>query len=239
VLTYPDDPSAYAVSHTYTFGAWLLVAPVIGNQDPVRQVYLPAGTWFDWFTGEAMSGGRTIDWQSADPMRMPLFARGGAIVPLLAEDAASLIDVPDALDVRVYPEGTTTFALADGTTFTSIESADRTTFAIDGTPRAVTVRVRFPEDPVTARVDDVDAAWTRDGDFVVVRLAPGAAELALWRVAPPVDPADPDAGPFDGGSATAGGCGCRSGEPTSAILLALLAVLALRMARARRALSPR
>lgn len=207
---------------------------VLTNQSPVREVYLPAGTWFDWFTGEELSGGRTISWQSDDPQAMPLFVRGGAIVPMLAGEVASLIEVPDALEVRVYPEGATTFDLADGMTLASTVSDDRTTLAITGTPRPITARIRFVGDPVAVRADGADAAWTRDGDFVVVALAPGTAELALWRVTPPVDPADPDAGPGDpDGVATAGGCGCQGGGGGS-LALAMLGLALLGATRRRR-----
>jgi hypothetical protein len=44
-------------------------------------VYLPAGTWFDYWTGKQYSGGTTIH-AEAPLETVPLYVRGGAIVPM-------------------------------------------------------------------------------------------------------------------------------------------------------------
>ena len=49
-----------------------------------RQVYLPAGDWYDWHTGELVGGAEFVIMPT--PMdRIPIFARGGAVIPMWAE----------------------------------------------------------------------------------------------------------------------------------------------------------
>ena len=51
-LHYPDDPRAVARGDEYLFGRDLLVAPVVEKGATSRSLYLPRGTWFDFWTHE-------------------------------------------------------------------------------------------------------------------------------------------------------------------------------------------
>ena len=63
-----------------------------------RQVYLPEGDWFDFWTNERHTGKQDITWKNPaqpDPpqSKIPVFVRSGAIVPLiLGEDVQTLCD---------------------------------------------------------------------------------------------------------------------------------------------------
>jgi alpha-D-xyloside xylohydrolase len=59
----------------------LLVAPLF-NGEHERVVRFPAGTWYDFETGERVSDGETRTIRRELPS-MPLFVRAGAIVPLM------------------------------------------------------------------------------------------------------------------------------------------------------------
>ncbi len=74
-LEHPDDPESRAVSDQYLLGPDLLVAPVVEEGATSREVYLPPGTWFHVWTGEAHEGGRriTVDAPIGSP---PVFSRG-------------------------------------------------------------------------------------------------------------------------------------------------------------------
>jgi hypothetical protein len=50
VLLHQDDPRTMSVEHTYYFGGDLLVAPIIEANASTRQLYLPEGEWFDFWT---------------------------------------------------------------------------------------------------------------------------------------------------------------------------------------------
>lgn len=81
LLTDQNDVNLVNVEDAYTVGNALLAAPVLGAARTARTVYLPKGTWFDWWTGRRYSGGHAVT--VAAPLdRVPLFARGGTMVPM-------------------------------------------------------------------------------------------------------------------------------------------------------------
>jgi alpha-D-xyloside xylohydrolase len=51
VMDYPEAPNAWTLDDQYILGEDLLVAPLFARQAE-RQVYLPHGEWFDFWTGE-------------------------------------------------------------------------------------------------------------------------------------------------------------------------------------------
>jgi alpha-glucosidase len=80
VLNYQDDPNTYNLDDEFMIGTDLLVAPVVKPDLTQRAVYLPKGVWYDYWTNKKYSGGVTI--QVAAPLEtVPMFVRGGAIVP--------------------------------------------------------------------------------------------------------------------------------------------------------------
>jgi alpha-glucosidase len=79
LLEYPEDGSVYGREDEFLFGADLLVAPVLREGVTQRDVYLPAGEWFDFWTGRRHAGGRSI----VVPVGLdsiPVFVRSGAVV---------------------------------------------------------------------------------------------------------------------------------------------------------------
>jgi alpha-D-xyloside xylohydrolase len=80
VLDYPDDPNTFTLDDQYLFGSSLLVAPILDESNR-RRVYLPEGTWIDWWSHEAVTGGRWITVEC--PLeQMPIWMKAGAIIPL-------------------------------------------------------------------------------------------------------------------------------------------------------------
>ena len=53
MLEYPKDPATYGLDDEVMFGRDVLVAPVVWPGASERSVYLPAGTWVDYWTGAA------------------------------------------------------------------------------------------------------------------------------------------------------------------------------------------
>lgn len=78
-LEYPADDRTAKVDDEFLFGSDLLAAPVIWDGFRERYVYLPAGDWFDYATGERHSGNSTIK-VSAPLDAIPLFVRGGGFI---------------------------------------------------------------------------------------------------------------------------------------------------------------
>jgi alpha-glucosidase (family GH31 glycosyl hydrolase) len=104
-LEWPRLEQSYRHFHEYYFGAEMLVAPVL-EADGKRTVYLPPGSWMDFFTGKHYRGDTTFTAHYA-PDATPVFVRAGAIVPeQVAARAGS-----GGLAINVYGEGNSRFDL--------------------------------------------------------------------------------------------------------------------------------
>jgi alpha-glucosidase/alpha-D-xyloside xylohydrolase len=79
-LHFPDDETASALGNQYMWGGDILVAPVYRKGAASREVYLPQGYWYDWWTHQSLDGNQYIE-KEVDLATMPLFVRAGAILP--------------------------------------------------------------------------------------------------------------------------------------------------------------
>jgi alpha-glucosidase/alpha-D-xyloside xylohydrolase len=117
-LHHPDDPAAVRRGDTYLYGRDMLVAPVVEKGAHARRLYLPHGRWYDFWTGEAVEGGREIA-RPVDLETLPLYVRAGAILPLdpVRQHLGESTDAPTEL--RVHPGADGRFALYedDGDSF--------------------------------------------------------------------------------------------------------------------------
>ena len=142
LLDWPDDPTTAVLDDQYLFGEWLLVAPILDESNQ-RQVYLPDGRWFNYWTDEVFDGPR---WLSVDaPLdTLLLYVRGGAILPL-APDMQYAEEKPwEPLTLEVYPHGNSQFILVDGSTetvYTSQEKAKTVKISLGIGRRQTIIRV--------------------------------------------------------------------------------------------------
>jgi alpha-glucosidase (family GH31 glycosyl hydrolase) len=111
-LHYPNDPEAVKLGDEYLWGRDLLVAPVVEKGAKLRRVYLPEGDWFDWWTGEKLSGKHWIERQ-VDLATIPLYVRAGGIVPLdpVRQFTSQPVSGPTVL--QIYPGADGEFTLYD------------------------------------------------------------------------------------------------------------------------------
>jgi alpha-glucosidase len=77
----PSDDALRKIDDAFMVGDALLVAPVVEKGKTEREVYLPRGRWFDYFTGKAYTGGQTVK-VSAPLDSLPIFGRAGQVIPL-------------------------------------------------------------------------------------------------------------------------------------------------------------
>jgi alpha-glucosidase/alpha-D-xyloside xylohydrolase len=117
-LHYSDDPAAVARGDEFLWGRDVLAAPVVEQGATSRNVYLPHGTWYDFWTDERFEGGREIT-RAVDLETMPLYVRAGAILPFgpVKQYVDEKADEP--LVVRIYPGADGSFHLYedDGKSF--------------------------------------------------------------------------------------------------------------------------
>jgi alpha-glucosidase (family GH31 glycosyl hydrolase) len=111
----PDDEASYHAPNQYQFGSELIAAPFTSRRDEhtrmARQViWLPEGDWFSFPTARWFKGGR---WHAVygGLEDIPLFARAGAILPLSSDPGWNAWQVPEYLQVHIFPGASNHFDL--------------------------------------------------------------------------------------------------------------------------------
>ncbi len=123
VLHYDSDPETFNLNSEFLVGEWLLVAPILEQGATRRLVYLPAGGWYNYWTGEKYKGKQYI-MVEAGIDELPLFVKAGAVIPMY--DVRQYVgEAPyDKLTLLVTPEpGKTTHYVDDGETFACEDGA--------------------------------------------------------------------------------------------------------------------
>ncbi|MGA7932990.1 MAG: glycoside hydrolase family 31 protein [Kovacikia sp.] len=114
---YPQDSYTYALHDQVMLGPFLLAAPIYRPGVEYRAVYLPEGTWYDWWSHDRYEGPTHI-LAHAPLERMPLYARAGAIIPM--QPVMQYVDqhALSELTLKVYPgDGQWTLYEDDGSSF--------------------------------------------------------------------------------------------------------------------------
>ena len=132
VMDFTEDKNVRNNSDAYMFGSSLLVQPVtspmyytvkgkIKKTDTNISVYLPShkgGYWYDFYGEQFWKGGETIKY-NAPLKKIPLFVKGGSILPVneVAQYVGEKND--DVMDILVYGGDNAVFSLYedDNTTY--------------------------------------------------------------------------------------------------------------------------
>ncbi|NEB75586.1 DUF5110 domain-containing protein [Streptomyces sp. SID14478] len=90
-LEYPKDANTLGAQAKYEYmaGDDFLVAPVYEDADTRDGIYLPKGTWTDYWTGRTYKGPMTLNGYHAPIDTLPLFVKSGAIVPMWPQGTTS------------------------------------------------------------------------------------------------------------------------------------------------------
>ena len=117
-LHYPYDPAAVVCEDQYLWGKNILVAPVVEKGATTRQIYLPHGAWYDFWTGARIEGGRVIT-RDVDLETMPLYVRAGSILPLgpVKQYTSQKVDGPLSITIYRGEDGSFLLYEDDGTSF--------------------------------------------------------------------------------------------------------------------------
>ncbi|MBI2522027.1 MAG: DUF5110 domain-containing protein [Bdellovibrio sp.] len=94
VMEFPADLQVRKIGNQKMVGPHLMAAMVANYYETERGVYLPKGTWINYYTGEfhRSTGGEIKDvpiYQN-DNFRLPLFIKAGAIVPTMLVDERTM-----------------------------------------------------------------------------------------------------------------------------------------------------
>lgn len=159
---FPADEAAYQHEDEFFVGSGLLVAPILTEGATARDVYLPAGVYYDWFGGGAAVGPTTV--RMPAPMgKPPLFVRGGSVIP--RGEVVEYVGAPSngTLHLEVFPGLPGTSARSslyedDGETLAYQQGASATTpLSLDVTAAGLTLNMgaragAFSPSPRTVQV---------------------------------------------------------------------------------------
>ena len=109
-MEYPQDEAARNLDDEYFFGKDLLVCPLTLEDGTSREVYLPEGNWYNFFTGEKIEGGRRLVLE-ADWNEMLVFARDGALIPVAEPVMCVKEDTVFDITVKSFGNPTGSFVL--------------------------------------------------------------------------------------------------------------------------------
>lgn len=153
----PERPEAYEVPNEYYFGTELIACPITKPMDKKAkaasfEAWIPAGKWFDLFSGRVYDGGRRLTlYRGIEDI--PVLARAGGIVPMAdLSEYSSSVENPQALRIKVFPgadgefhlyEDDGTDAFADTVMEWQYEQGVFTVHPVKGNAEAVPGRRKF------------------------------------------------------------------------------------------------
>ena len=108
---FPDDLTARNVATEFMFGPSLLICPVTAAGVSSISPYIPAGKWYDFWTGKdtVLTVGRQI--VARAPLdTMPIFVRAGSIVPM-GPEISHADTAANPIELRVYTGADGSFTL--------------------------------------------------------------------------------------------------------------------------------
>lgn len=140
------DTACYSATEQYMWGENILVAPVIKQGTIAKNLYLPAGKWYNYLNNSFIDGGK---WISADAgiEEIPILIRPGAFIPTV--DGLTNLDAysTKALNILYVPSGSTTsYSLYDddGRTNKAVEKKqfELLQFSGSATNNLITISIR-------------------------------------------------------------------------------------------------
>ncbi len=137
-LEYPNKYTfGKATQYQFLYGPYFLIAPIYqttqadekGN-DIRNGIYLPEGTWIDYFTGNKYAGNCILNNFSAPLWKLPVFVKNGAIIPLTNPNN-NISEINKNIRIyELYPSGHSSFTEYDddGTTQAYLTGQGASTF---------------------------------------------------------------------------------------------------------------
>jgi alpha-glucosidase len=104
ILNFQEDVTAANLDDEFMAGDVFLAAPVVRAGARSRDVYLPKGRWYEFWNDEVVAGGDRLVHADAPLDRMPLYVRGGSIVPSTIAMAHTGEKPWNPIQFDIYPD---------------------------------------------------------------------------------------------------------------------------------------
>jgi len=140
-LHYPEDRTAWGMGDQYLWRRDLLIAPVYEAGAKTRDVYLPEGLWYDWWTLQTEEGKQTVS-REVDLATLPIYIRAGALIPFdpIRQYTAQEVDEPTTIKIFSGADGNFTLYDDDGTTLDYLNGEQSfTSFRWDDAAKKLTI----------------------------------------------------------------------------------------------------
>jgi len=109
IMDYRTDANVKSIDNQFMFGSSMMINPVSSAGVTQRSVYLPAGNWYDFWTGKQYTGSQTIT-TDAPITKIPVFVKAGSIIPMGPEIMYATQSI-DPTEIRVYKGANGSFTL--------------------------------------------------------------------------------------------------------------------------------
>ena len=143
VMDFGDDLNTRHIGDQFMFGDAIMVCPVYEYQARSREIYLPEGLWYDFYTGECLEGAGNF-LVDAPYDHCPVYVRAGSII-VTQSAVESTAETAEKLIVNVWEGADADFTLYedDGLSY-NYENGDYALTDIhwDNTARKLTVSAR-------------------------------------------------------------------------------------------------
>ena len=114
-IEHSQSQEAYEYSGQYYFGTSLIAAPFTSPVCPqtklsTHNVWLPNGGWYNFFTGEYVKGGQTVEISGGLDI-IPVYAKAGAIVVCAAPECLEADKSPHSFTAKIFAGESSEFVL--------------------------------------------------------------------------------------------------------------------------------
>ena len=109
ILEDPSDPALAECDDQFMVGDRMMVAPMFAGE-PSRKVVLPRGNWHDFWSGEPVAGGQTIE-VPASYDRIPVYVKAGSVLPMGGVANCTADSETRNLLVRIFGDGSLPFTI--------------------------------------------------------------------------------------------------------------------------------
>ncbi len=110
VYYYPEDKKTWEIKDQLFFGESLMVAFVTEYKKRNKDVYLPQGTWYNFWNDEKVEGEQTIEVEAPFD-ETPIFVKAGTILPLGPKVQYSTQETDEPVILKIYPGKDAEFTL--------------------------------------------------------------------------------------------------------------------------------
>jgi len=182
VMDFRSDSQAQNIGDQFLFGPAILVNPVTEPGATTRHLYLPNAMWYDFWSGSASQGPRSLD-ASARLDRLPLYIRAGSILPLGPDIEYAAEKPADPIELRIYrgANGEFTFYEDENDGYSYEKGVHATIpFTWDDASRTLTIGDRTGTFPGMLESRTFRIVFVREGHGVGGALTPNADKTVTY-----------------------------------------------------------